>query len=118
MAKRAWAAPGSPQPFLFFVLNSPAILVLLGLVFYPIVYSFWLSLHAYNLRQPARVRFIGLDNYANILSSDQFWSAASNTLFFCVGSISLTVLTGTLLALLLNEEFPGRGILRAVMLLP
>jgi multiple sugar transport system permease protein len=117
-ARRGWSAPNEPQPFLFFVLNSPAILLLLGLVLYPIVYSFWLSLHAYNLRQPNRVRFIGLDNYATVLSSDQFWSAAGNTALFCAGSISLTVILGTLLALLLNESFPGRGLLRAVMLLP
>jgi len=117
-ARRGWSAPNEPQPFLFFVLNSPAILLLLGLVLYPIVYSFWLSLHAYNLRQPHRVRFIGLDNYATVLSSDQFWAAAGNTALFCAGSISLTVILGTLLALLLNESFPGRGVLRAVMLLP
>lgn len=117
-ARRGWSAPNEPQPFLFFVLNSPAILLLLGLVLYPIVYSFWLSLHAYNLRQPNRVRFIGLDNYATVLSSDQFWSAAGNTALFCAGSISLTVVLGSLLALLLNESFPGRGLLRAVMLLP
>jgi multiple sugar transport system permease protein len=117
-ARRGWSAPNEPQPFLFFILNSPAILLLLGLVLYPIVYSFWLSLHAYNLRQPNRVRFIGLDNYATVLSSDQFWSAAGNTALFCAGSISLTVILGTLLALLLNESFPGRGLLRAVMLLP
>jgi multiple sugar transport system permease protein len=116
--RRGWSAPNEPQPFLFFVLNSPAILLLIGLVLYPIIYSFWLSLHAYNLRQPNRVRFIGLDNYATILSSEQFWTAASNTALFCLGSISLTVILGTLLALLLNEPFPGRGILRAVMLLP
>ncbi|MEJ1160453.1 carbohydrate ABC transporter permease [Prosthecomicrobium sp. N25] len=116
--RRAWSAPNEPQPFLFFVLNSPAILLLAALVLYPIVYSFWLSLHAYNLRQPNRVRFIGLDNYATVLSSDQFWSAAGNTAIFCIASISLTVTLGTLLALLLNEPFPGRGILRAVMLLP
>jgi multiple sugar transport system permease protein len=116
--RQKWSAPSEPKTFLFFVLNSPAILLLLGLVLYPIVYSFWLSLHAYNLRQPNRVRFIGIDNYVTVLSSDQFWAAAGNTAIFCAGSISLTVILGTLLALLLNEPFPGRGILRAVMLLP
>ena len=116
--RQKWSAPSEPKTFLFFVLNSPAILLLLGLVLYPIVYSFWLSLHAYNLRQPNRVRFIGIDNYVTVLSSDQFWAAAGNTAIFCAGSISLTVILGTLLALLLNESFPGRGILRAVMLLP
>jgi multiple sugar transport system permease protein len=116
--RRKWTAPSEPQPFLFFVFNSPAILLVLGVVVYPLIYSFWLSLHAYNLRQPNRVRFIGFDNYTTILSSDAFWGAASNTALFCVASIALTVTLGTLLALLLNEVFPGRAVLRAVMLLP
>lgn len=118
MPRRRWTAPSEPRPFLFFVLNSPAILLLLAIVLYPFVYSFWLSLHAYNLRQPARTRFVGFDNYAEILARDQFWAAAGNTAIFCAGSIGLTVILGTLLALLLNEAFPGRAILRAVMLLP
>jgi len=116
--RRSWTAPNEPQPFLFFVLNSPAILLLLGLVLYPIAYSLWLSLHAYNLRQPTRVRFVGLENYEKILGSEQFWTAAGNTAVFCIGSITLTITFGTLLALLLNERFPGRAVLRAVMLLP
>lgn len=116
--RRGWTAPNEPQPLLFFILNSPAILLLIGLVLYPVLYSLWLSLHTYNLRQPAKTRFIGIENYANILSSDQFWAAAGNTAIFCAGSISLTITFGTLLALLLNEKFPGRAVLRAVMLLP
>lgn len=116
--RRKWVPPNEPQPLLFFILNSPAIILLIGLVLYPIIYSFWISLHEYNLRQISRVHFIGLDNYFSIISGDQFWDAALNTLIFCAGSISLTVILGTLLALLINEKFPGRGILRAVMLLP
>jgi multiple sugar transport system permease protein len=118
LPRRDWKAPNEPQPLLFFILNSPAILLLIGLVLYPVIYSFWLSLHAYNLRQPARTRFIGIENYTNIFGSDQFWAAAGNTAIFCAGSIVLTITFGTLLALLLNERFPGRAVLRAVMLLP
>jgi multiple sugar transport system permease protein len=116
--RRAWVAPREPQPFLFFVFNSPAILVLLAFVLYPIAYSFILSLHTYNLRQPARFRFVGLDNYVTIFASEQFWRAARITALFSVGSIALTVVLGTLLALLLNERFPGRALLRAIILIP
>lgn len=116
--KRNWRAPREEQPFLFFLMNTPAALILLGLVLYPIVYSLYLSLHNYNLRQPNRFRFVGLDNYANILGSEQFWTAAQVTVLFSIGSIALTLTLGTLLALLLNENFPGRSILRAVMLIP
>ncbi len=118
MARKRWAAQTEPQPFLAFVLNTPAVGLLLLLVVYPIVYSFWLSLHAYNLRKPRQFEFIGLDNYADILSSGQFWHAARVTAVFSVGSIGLTVVLGTLLALLLNEKWPGRGVLRAVALIP
>ena len=117
-SRRGWIAPREPQPFLFFVLNSPAILLLLAFVLYPIAYSFILSLHSYNLRQPARFRFVGFDNYATIFASEQFWRAAKTTALFSAGSISLTVILGTLLALLLNERFPGRSLLRAIILIP
>jgi len=116
--RRRWRASGEPQPFLAFVLNSPAILLLLLLMAYPILYSAYLSLHQYNLRRPRAFEFIGLQNYATILSDPQFWSAAQVTLYFSVGSIGLTILLGTLLALLLNERWPGRGVLRAIALIP
>ena len=118
MARRRWAAQTEPQPFLAFMLNTPAIGLLLLLVLYPIAYSFWLSLHAYNLRKPRQFEFIGLDNYADILTSAAFWHAARVTFVFSLGSIGLTVVLGTLLALLLNERWPGRGVLRAVALIP
>ncbi len=118
MATARWRTNDQPQPFLAFVLNSPAILLLLLLVFYPIVYSLWLSLHEYNLRRPRQVEFIGIGNYIEIFSSPQFWSATRTTVMFSIGSIGLTVLLGTLLALLLNEKWPGRGLLRAIALIP
>lgn len=116
--RMAWKSAGEPQPFLAFVLNSPAILLLLVMMAYPILYSAYLSVHEYNLRRPRVFDFIGLDNYAEILGDPQFWNAAEVTLFFSIGSISLTIVLGTLLALLLNEKWPGRGILRAVALIP
>lgn len=115
---RRWTAPGEPQPFLTFLLNTPATLLLAGMVLYPIVYAFWLSLHSYNLRRPGRFEFIGLDNYASILSSPRFWAVAKTTALFSIGSVVLTLVLGLLLALLLNERWRGRGLLRAVTLLP
>lgn len=115
---RGWRTNDQPQPLLAFVLNSPAILLLLVMVLYPILYSAWLSLHQYNLRRPRAVEFIGLANYIEIFSTPQFWNAARITLIFSIGSIGTTVLLGTLLALLLNERFPGRSVLRAIALIP
>lgn len=115
---RRWRTSGEPQPLLAFVLNSPAILLLLAMMAYPILYSAYLSLHEYNLRRPRVFEFVGLANYADILADPRFWNAARVTFLFSAGSIGLTVVLGTLLALLLNERWPGRGVLRAIALIP
>ena len=52
-----------------FALNSPAIVLLLVMATFPIIWSFWLSLHSLNLRRPHRTRFVGLDNYIEQLTS-------------------------------------------------
>jgi multiple sugar transport system permease protein len=116
--RAGWRTLGEPQPLLAFVLNSPSILLLLAMIAYPIAYSAYLSLHDYNLRRPRAFKFTGLENYAEILADPQFWVAARVTLLFSVSSIVLTIFLGTLLALLLNERWPGRGILRAIALIP
>ena len=113
-----WRSRDEPQSFLAFALNAPAILVLLGMMVYPVAYSAWLSLHRYNLRRPRAMEFAGFGNYADILADPLFWRAAKTTALFSLGSIGLTITVGTLLALLLNERFPGRGLLRAVTLIP
>ena len=106
------------QLFVAFVLNSPAIVLLFIMAFLPIVWSFWISLHAMNLRRPSRTAFIGLDNYATIMTSSEFWRTVQTTLYFASGTVVFSTLIGLGLALLLNENFPGRGLLRALTLVP
>lgn len=101
-----------------YLMNAPMIITLLLISAFPIVYSFWISLQKYNLRQPNDIRFIGFDNYINVLSNAEFWTSLRITATFTFGALFFEVLTGILLALLLNEKFVGRGILRSVMLLP
>ena len=109
---------GYERPSFAFLLNSPALIVIVLLVGYPIVNSVWVSLHRYNLKRPNVFRFVGLDNYAQILASDEFWSALWITLEFTTLVVTLVVLLGIAIALLLNETFPGRGILRTLILVP
>jgi multiple sugar transport system permease protein len=104
--------------FTAFALNSPAIILLVVMAILPIGWSFWTSLHAMNLRRPARTQFIGFDNYTNLLVSPEFLNAVKVTAVFASGTIALSAVIGLLLALLLNEKFPGRGILRALTLVP
>jgi multiple sugar transport system permease protein len=100
------------------MLNAPAILVVLGLIAYPVGYSLWISLHNYNINQPDGFTFAGVQNYAEALGSDVFRSSLVVTAQFGAGAVALVVLIGLGLALLLNRDIPGRGVLRALMLVP
>jgi multiple sugar transport system permease protein len=93
-------------------------LVLLALVAYPVGLSFWISLHKMNLRKPKSFPFVGLDNYFTALTSPEFLAALGVTLKFAVAAVGLIVVIGVGLALLLNSDIKGRGILRALVLVP
>ncbi|HET7031954.1 MAG TPA: sugar ABC transporter permease [Casimicrobiaceae bacterium] len=101
-----------------YLLNAPSLVAIFLLAAYPIVYSGWISLHKYNLKRPRVFQFIGLDNYAAILSSPEFWSALWITIQFTLLVVTSVTVLGVLIALLLNQRFPGRGILRTLILLP
>jgi multiple sugar transport system permease protein len=101
-----------------YLLNAPAMIVIGLLVAYPIGYSFWLSLHRYNLKLPALERFVWFQNYAALVSDPAFLSSLRVTVAFVVVVLVLTVVLGTALALVLNETFLGRGVLRSLVLLP
>jgi multiple sugar transport system permease protein len=110
--RRVW------EPSFAFLLNAPALLAILLLVAYPIAYSFWLSLHRYNLKRPNVFTFVGLGNYVEILNSAEFWPALRITLLFTALAVTLVVVIGVIIALLLNERFPGRGLVRTLVLVP
>jgi multiple sugar transport system permease protein len=96
-----------------YLLNAPAMIVIGLLVAYPIGYSFWLSLHRYNLKLPALERFVWFQNYISLVSDPVFLSSLRVTVGFVVVVLGLTAL-----ALVLNETFLGRGVLRSLVLLP
>lgn len=101
-----------------YVLNLPAVLVLLGLTAYPIALSFWISLHQYDLRHPDVFGFVWLANYVQAFASSEFRSALLVSLEFGVASVTLSILLSLGFALLLNEAVPGRGFMRALAVLP
>jgi multiple sugar transport system permease protein len=101
-----------------YLLNVPALLTVLLLVAYPIVDAFWLSLHRYNLRRPEGYAFIGLQNYLDVLASDQFLPALGVTLLFTVWSTIGVLALALVIALVANEQIPQRALLRALILLP
>jgi multiple sugar transport system permease protein len=103
---------------LAYLLNAPAALLIAGLVLYPVGYSLWISLHRYNLKRPGAFPFVGVDNYLAVFRASDFWHAFGVTAVFSALSVAGVLLVGTAVALVANESFRGRGLLRAFILVP
>ncbi len=101
-----------------YLLLSPALLIVTCVVFIPVIEAIVMSLKSYDLRRPNGIEFVGLDNFIEIFTDPIFWLAFKNTLIWVVLGVGLQFLFGFLLALLLNQKFKGRGIVRAVSLIP
>jgi multiple sugar transport system permease protein len=96
---------------------APAILIIAGVIIYPLVYVIWLSLHRRLLIFDIS-RFVGLDNFSFLLRDDRFWNALYNTVYFTAVSVSLELILGLSIAILLNRAFTGRGLMRSIILIP
>lgn len=90
------------------VLLAPAMLVAGLMLFYPIIQSFWYSLHDWNLTQsPQMGPFVGLDNYYRLLTDDpEFWSSVRVSAIFTFFSVTITICLSLALALLLQGSGP------------
>jgi multiple sugar transport system permease protein len=99
-------------------LCAPAVIVMLAVAGYPIVYAIWLSLQRYNLELPNQVKFIGLANYGAVISSPYWWHALWVTVLITVLSVAITLVLGMLLALVMHRTLFGRGTIRTAALIP
>ena len=99
-----------------YFLVLPTVLVILVVAFYPILYSLWLSLLD-NPLSPS-VKLIGLSNYVQLFARSDFRSSIGTTLIFTTIAVTLETIFGLGIALLINDTFPGRGLVRAAILIP
>ncbi|MBB6478866.1 carbohydrate ABC transporter permease [Spirochaeta isovalerica] len=94
----------------------PAALIIALLVLYPIVYNIYLSFFDTSLS--GRNTFIGLSNYQNVVFDIDFWKAVLTTLIYVVFTTAGTTVFGLIVALVMNQRFPLRGLVRSLLLLP
>ena len=99
------------------IFSAPALFVLLVTVLIPIIYAVYLSLYRYKLKR-AKKPFVGLQNYEKILTDEKFWDSLTTSLIFAVSVVGVIITVSFFLALLLDQDFPGRGWLRALLLIP
>ncbi len=101
------------------LLVLPAIIFAVIVTQAPFLLTIWYSLQRWNLQRPDRRGFAGLDNYRTILTRDpSFREAMVNTVVFVVAAVLLSLLLGLLYAELVNRKFPGRGIVRTLLITP
>ncbi len=96
---------------------APAILVMLVVIGYPLVYTIYRSFFFTDARDP-NWTWNGIHNYSGILSDHLFWRVTWNTVIWTVGSTAFSVVLGFGAAMVLHREFIGRGLLRGILLIP
>lgn len=100
------------------ILLAPALLLVVGVIIYPICHAISLSFQYYKLTDFANRRFVGLQNYVAIWQNEAFIASLGNTVKWVVITVSFQLLLGLGLAMLLNTPFHGRGIVRSITLIP
>ena len=100
------------------LLCAPAVIIMVAVTAYPLVYALWLSLQRYDLRFPAAREFIGLANYATVLNSSLWWTALGVTVFITVVSVVVELAIGMGMALIMRYALVGRGLVRTAILIP
>jgi multiple sugar transport system permease protein len=103
---------------LAYMLCAPAIIAMLVVTGYPIAYAVYLSLQRFDLRFPDDKEFVGLNNYADVLTSTTWWSDVGTTVLITVASVALELVLGMLIALVMHRAIFGRGPVRAAILIP
>jgi multiple sugar transport system permease protein len=106
------------QRKLAYLLITPAVVLMLAVTAYPIVYAVWLSLQRYNLASPADTKFIWFENYQTILTDRYWWTAFVITLVITVISVAIEFVLGMALALVMHRTIFGKGLVRTAILIP
>lgn len=97
---------------------APLLITLALVAAWPLLRTIAFSLTDANLNDLSQWQFVGLANYAYLLTDPLWWRAVGNTLLFTLLSVGLETVLGLVIALTINAHMPGRGLVRAAILIP
>ena len=100
------------------LMKAPSIIVLLLWMVVPLSMTLYFSVIRYNLLNPADTGFEGLGNYEFFMTDEAFMPAVFNSLILVLSIIIITIIMGIMLAVLIDRTFPGRGIVRVMLIAP
>ena len=106
------------QKKLALILIIPAVVVIFGIVIYPLLNALYQSFFNTNLAYPQLTKFIGLGNYLSVFKDIYFWKSIYNTVYFTVISMILELIFGFIVALTLNEKFFMKWLVRTLIIIP
>ena len=110
--------PGRARAVGTLALLSPSVVALMVWMTVPLAMTLWFSFQRYNLLNPSLRGFSGAENYVFLLEDPALWTAMGNTLVLVGSVLFITVALGTLLAVLFDQEFFGRGLARVLAIAP
>lgn len=96
----------------------PALIFAIIVTQIPFLLTVWYSLQSWNLVRPGSEQFVGLSNYIDVFSDATFRQAALNTVIITGGCVLVSLVLGVGLAMLLDREFFGRGVVRTLLITP
>ncbi len=99
-------------------LIAPTVIIIALLILYPVVYNIYLSFFQVSLNPEVPNRFVGFSNYGKILSDGEFWRSFGITVAFTLITVGGSLLLGLGVAVMMNRNFVGRNLVRALLLLP
>lgn len=116
--KRGWIREefGSPERRAAYYMVLPALVIVVAIAFYPVLYGVVLSVTDSTII--AFGSFTGAENYIEMFQNPDFLEGLSNTLIYTVVSVALEFVIGLGIALAINQAFRGRGLVRAAVLVP
>ena len=97
---------------------SPALFLIVAFVIFPLLYSFFLTFHNYDLAIGPPADYVGLDNYQEMLEDTRFWRSWINTFLIIFPAITLQLILGLGIALLLNRPIKGRAFITSLLIIP
>lgn len=108
---RRWVSSDSPAPWL-----APLVAMLIAFTVYPLIYNVWLSFHEYAPFK-RRLVYVGWENWSTLLADARFWESLSVTFVYFSIALAIELVLGMIIALLLDSDAPGFGLLRALLTL-
>lgn len=118
IAKKRASEGKQAEKRLGMMLCAPAVVVMLAVTAYPIIYAIYLSFFRADLRTPGANEFIWFTNYVTVLTSPIWWNAFGITMLMTVVGASFELVLGMMLAIVMHRTIIGRGLVRTSALVP